>query len=222
MISCTAVCRQAQPPSSPAESPPQSRDCSPSASLPPRSTTALPVLRQIAATSLVTFGRDSYTTPTTPSGTRRFEIARPFGRDDSVELLRRPDRRAVPRPRHRAPSRRRARASGAGDRSRFAARHVAQSCAFAARISLSRARIALAIAPSAAILHARLTPARARSTRPSPRRPSRRARPLVDHPVITASPRYSDGSLRRRSGTRESVVISADRHPLMRSRSAAL
>ena len=58
-----------------------------SASLPPRSTTALPVLMQMAATSLVTFGRDSYTTPTTPSGTRRFEIARPFGRVDHVELL---------------------------------------------------------------------------------------------------------------------------------------
>ena len=37
--------------------------------LPPRSTAALPDFRQMPAASAVTFGRASYTTATTPSGT---------------------------------------------------------------------------------------------------------------------------------------------------------
>ena len=39
------------------------------AKLPPRSTAALPDFRQMPAASAVTFGRASYTTATTPSGT---------------------------------------------------------------------------------------------------------------------------------------------------------
>ena len=44
----------------------------------PRSTIALPDLRQRAAASIVTFGLASYTTATTPSGTRTLRISRPL------------------------------------------------------------------------------------------------------------------------------------------------
>jgi hypothetical protein len=119
-----------------------------SASLPPRRTTALPVLMQMAATSLVTLGRDSYTTPTTPSGTRRFEIARPFGRLTSS------NRSPIGSARRETASTSRAiPATRSGVRRKrsisIRADAFAQSCAFAARISLSRARIAFAIAASA-------------------------------------------------------------------------
>ena len=49
------------------------------ASLPPRSMTALPALRQRAAASEVTFGLASYIIPITPSGTVTFSILSPFG-----------------------------------------------------------------------------------------------------------------------------------------------
>ena len=58
-----------------------------SASLPPRRTTALPVFRQIAATSLVTLGRDSYTTPTTPKRHAPLRYGESVGARDPVELL---------------------------------------------------------------------------------------------------------------------------------------
>ena len=48
------------------------------ASLPPRSTAALPDFKQSAAMSVVTLGRLSYTQPITPSGTRRRSILIPF------------------------------------------------------------------------------------------------------------------------------------------------
>ena len=84
--------------------------------------------------SLVTFGRDSYTTPTTPSGTRRFEMARPFGRvilsncspTGSARLATASTSRAIPATRSEV--RRRRSISIRGDA-------FAQSCAFAARIS---------------------------------------------------------------------------------------
>ena len=50
------------------------------ASLPPLRITTLPVLRQRAAASTVTFGRDSKIMPITPSGTRVLMICKPFGR----------------------------------------------------------------------------------------------------------------------------------------------
>ena len=50
------------------------------ASLPPRKITALPVLRQSAAVSMKTFGRDSKTTAITPNGTRTLRIFIPLGR----------------------------------------------------------------------------------------------------------------------------------------------
>ena len=40
---------------------------------------ALPVLRQSAAVSTRTFGRDSNTTATTPNGSRRFSMEMPLG-----------------------------------------------------------------------------------------------------------------------------------------------
>ena len=46
----------------------------------PRSTAALPDFRHSAATSTVTFGRASYTTATTPSGSRTCSMSRPLGR----------------------------------------------------------------------------------------------------------------------------------------------
>src|SRR3954451_242338 len=45
----------------------------------PRSTIALPDLRHRAAASIVTFGRASYTTAMTPSGTRTFRTSSPLG-----------------------------------------------------------------------------------------------------------------------------------------------
>ncbi len=42
--------------------------------------TALPVFRQSVAMSIVTLGRASYITPSTPMGTRRFVSRSPFGR----------------------------------------------------------------------------------------------------------------------------------------------
>ena len=53
------------------------------ASLPPRSTVALPVFRQRAAASTVTFGRASYIIATTPIGTREQKILSPLGRTKS-------------------------------------------------------------------------------------------------------------------------------------------
>ena len=50
-----------------------------SASLPPFSTQALPLLKQRANTSNVTLGRASYITPTTPNGTLTRLMRRPFG-----------------------------------------------------------------------------------------------------------------------------------------------
>ena len=50
------------------------------ASLPPRRMIALPVLRQRAAVSTKTLGRDSKTTATTPKGSRVFVIVMPLGR----------------------------------------------------------------------------------------------------------------------------------------------
>ncbi len=45
----------------------------------PRSTIALPDLRQRAVASIVTFGRASYTIATTPSGTRTLQTSSPLG-----------------------------------------------------------------------------------------------------------------------------------------------
>ena len=44
----------------------------------PRSTIALPDFRQSAAASIVTFGRASYTTAITPSGTLTLRTSRPL------------------------------------------------------------------------------------------------------------------------------------------------
>ena len=49
------------------------------AALEPLSTIALPAFRQSAAASIVTFGRASYTTATTPRGTRTLRTSSPFG-----------------------------------------------------------------------------------------------------------------------------------------------
>ena len=201
-----------------------------SASLPPRSTTALPVFRQIAATSLVTFGRDSYTTPTTPSGTRLFEIASPLGRV-SCRTARRWDRRDAQRPRHRVPCRQRARASGAGDRSRFAATHSRSPAHWRRGSPLSRARIASAIAMSArffssvdacaSTIEAAFAPAALSISSsvvtgiPNPQSliPSRLSYSITTlFRWMTSSPKLYP----------RIVVISADRHPLIRSRSPAL
>jgi hypothetical protein len=46
----------------------------------PRSTIALPDFKHSAAASIVTLGRASYTTATTPSGTRTLRTSRPLGR----------------------------------------------------------------------------------------------------------------------------------------------
>jgi hypothetical protein len=51
-----------------------------SASLPPFNTAALPDLKHNEKTSTVTFGRASYITPTTPSGTDLLSIFSPFFR----------------------------------------------------------------------------------------------------------------------------------------------
>ena len=48
------------------------------ASEPPRKTTALPERIHKAATSIVTLGRDSKMTPTTPSGTVFLDSIKPF------------------------------------------------------------------------------------------------------------------------------------------------
>ena len=45
----------------------------------PRRTIALPDFRHSAAASMVTLGRASYTTATTPSGTRTLRTSRPLG-----------------------------------------------------------------------------------------------------------------------------------------------
>ena len=50
------------------------------AELEPRSRIALPDFRHRAAASIVTFGRASYTTATTPSGTRTLRICRPLAK----------------------------------------------------------------------------------------------------------------------------------------------
>ena len=45
----------------------------------PRSRVALPLFSAMPAASAVTFGRASYTMPTTPSGTRTWRISSPLG-----------------------------------------------------------------------------------------------------------------------------------------------
>ena len=57
------------------------------ASFPPRSTTALPALRHIAAASAVTLGRASYIMPMTPMGTDTFFILRPLGRSNRSRVF---------------------------------------------------------------------------------------------------------------------------------------
>ena len=53
----------------------------------PRSTIALPDFRHSAAASIVTFGRASYTTAITPSGTRTLRTSRPLGSREAVDHL---------------------------------------------------------------------------------------------------------------------------------------
>ena len=123
----------------------------------PRSTIALPDFRHSAVASIATLGRASYTTATTPSGTRTLRTSRPLGRRQpsitsptgsaSAAIW----RTACAIARTRASSRRR-RSSSAAPIS--ASLPACMSCSFASSTSCMRASSPAAIASSAPSLTA--------------------------------------------------------------------
>src|SRR4051794_39189380 len=135
----------------------------------PRSTIAFPDLMQSAEQSMVTFGRASYTTATTPSGTRTFRTSSPLGRrwpsivsptgSGSAAIVRTSE--AIPASRSGVSF---SRSSSAPPIS--ASSPASMSRAFASRISSVRLSRAEAIACSAA---ARVSPSRRASTRDASR-----------------------------------------------------
>src|SRR5919109_4966858 len=119
----------------------------------PRSTIAFPDFRHSAEQSTVTFGRASYTTATTPSGTRTRRTSRPFSsRWPSIVSPTGSGSAAIDRTSEAIPASRSSVSFKRSSRPEWslASSPASMSRAFAARISPTRSSSAAAIASSAA------------------------------------------------------------------------